>query len=72
MTNEQLSKKLTRKRNTLSNHSGRGYTSIACSSLTLIDSYHELVEEAKERGIWADWCDSVGVASSHDGHDFFA
>lgn len=72
MTNEQLSKKLTRKRITLSNHSGRGYTSLACSSLTLIDSYDELAEEAKERGIWEGWCDSVGSDPHHNGHDFFA
>ncbi len=72
MTNEKLLKKLTRKRNTLSNHSGRGYTNCAYSSMTLIDSYHELADEAKERGIWEDWCDSVGSDPHHNGHDFFA
>lgn len=72
MTNEQLFKKLARKRTTLSNHSGRGYTNCAYSSLTLIDSYHELADEAKQRGIWEDWCDSHGYVVDHDGDDLFA
>jgi len=72
MTNEQLLKKLTRKSKTLSNHSGRGYTNCAYSSMTLIDSYHELADEAKERGIWEGWCNSQGYSPDHDAIDYFA
>ena len=41
-------------------------------SYDLIDRYNELREEAKERSIWRDYCDSIGFDYNHDACDFWA
>ncbi len=38
----------------------------------LATRYNDLIERAKELGIWQAYCESMGWTPDHDGHDLFA